>query len=141
MTPGSPSGYLCDVKSRGMLSLIHAAICSGPVFFLIAAYFAGPKDQTSPLVEIGWAYGCLAAAAGFFIPSVLGKFTASPDPNRSGAGLVPKIIQWATVESGALINGVSYFLTGNQTSAGAAIALTLLLVYFRPTDGEGATST
>jgi hypothetical protein len=141
--PVVQSGQWDSVKRNPMLSIIHAAICSGPVFFLIVSYFVGPKNAPqSFLAQIGWIFGAGSAAASFFIPRLLAggkeEINAGSEPSDSQGNLnfVQKIVQWAIVEAGALFNGVVYFSTGDSGSAAVSVAMILLLIYFRPTASD-----
>ncbi len=117
--------------------IIHLSLCTGPLGFLVVAYFTGPKnmtDQTIPYAAA--AMGCMAAGFGFFALRLFYKPVSREFADNIAPYLTAKIIQWAVVEGAALFNGFAYFLTGMELSAGFSVALLLVLFYLRPLESE-----
>ncbi|MCE9599834.1 MAG: hypothetical protein K8S54_17880 [Spirochaetia bacterium] len=123
------------------LRIIHGAICSGPLVFLIVTYFTRTQIHSDPTLP----YACLALGVGsvilsLFLPQILPSSKSNPPSANSGPNIaayrVRKIVQWGVVESGALANVVAYFISGLEHSLAASIALVLWLAYLRPKPEE-----
>jgi len=117
--------------------IIHLALCTGPLAFLVVAHFTGPKNQTDPTIPYAAAaLGCMAAGFAFFALRLFYKPVSREFADNVPAYFTAKIIQWSMVEGAALFNGVAYFLTGMELSAGFSVALLLVLFYLRPLESE-----
>lgn len=119
------------------LRIVHLALSLSPVAFLVVGFFAGPKnmnDYTIPYAAAG--VGVMAAAFGFAALRIFYKPRSTKFEENLPAYFTAKIIQWAMVEGAAMFNGVAFFLTGFEISAGACAALVLALLYLRPLAAE-----
>lgn len=117
--------------------ILHAALCTGPLAFLVVAHFTGPKNLTDPTIPYAAAAaGCMAAGTAFFALRFFYRPVSQKFEENIPAYLTAKIIQWALVEGAALFNGVAYFLSGLEISGGFAAALLLVLLYLRPQESE-----
>lgn len=117
--------------------ILHLALCTGPLAFLVVAHFVGPKDMTDPTIPYAAvAAGSMAVGFAFFALRLFYRPSSRDFDANLPSYLTAKIIQWAVVEGSALFNAVAYFLTGMQLSAGFAVALLLVLFYLRPLEAE-----
>lgn len=117
--------------------MIHLALCTGPLAFLVVAHFTGPKDLNDPTIPYAAAaMGCMAAGFGFFALRLFYRPASREFAENLAPYLTAKIIQWAVVEGAALFNGVAYFLAGMELSAGFSVALLLVLFCLRPHENE-----
>lgn len=120
------------------LRIIHMSLVIGVVLFLGLTHFVMTDRQIrsfESLVMAAAVFSIFAIAASFLLPNFLKGVLQSSRNDREKYHTF-KIIQFALLESAALMNGVAYFITSQTQSLVIAICLVVLLLIRAPTEAE-----
>jgi predicted transporter len=120
------------------LRVIHFAMITGPSALLAISYFSLAERELleiAILSQLGIAIAILAGIAAIFAPIYFAKQLKNNSDKEVKYQTV-KIVQWAIIEAAAIMNALSYFLTGNIESAGISVAMILLLASRFPNKTE-----
>lgn len=124
-----------------VLQIIHAALCTGSILFLVVASTITPAPAHTainagdvPLVYVAIALAAtMALVSGFLYHKKLAEINFSAPVNiRFTQYISASIIRYAPLEAAALFNIVVWLLTGNLIAAIVAGAVILYLISSRP---------
>lgn len=135
-------------QSLRIARIIHLALFSGPAMATAVFYFLRQQEALSGqepiesqplLVYVAIAVALLAPVVSHFVATQLGRTAAArvsgdlsmTEVQVAGLYQTVKIVQWAIIEGGALLQAVIYFLSGEMT----LLALAGLLLAFLAISG------
>jgi hypothetical protein len=131
--------------NASQLRIIQFALSAGPLLFLVAITSVGMAGQDRFVGDALIYVGIAAAAGSLFVALLLpqnmirssdGSFEKPTVESAMGRYKTAKIIQWAIVESAAMVNAVAYFLSGTFMPGLVAAGLALFILFLRPSQEE-----